>query len=46
MERDDVTYLKEDTNKVHIGRCIDCLDNYIGVKVKNVKYDEKMIFTK
>lgn len=41
VERDDVTYLKEDSDKVHIGRCIDCLDNYISVKVKDIEYDNE-----
>ena len=46
VEREDVTYLKEDSNKVHIGRCIDCLDNYINIKVKDIVYDEKNDFYK
>lgn len=39
VERNDVTYHLDNTGEVHIGRCIDCLDNYIGVKVKEINYD-------
>lgn len=46
VERDDVTYLREDSDNVHIGRCIDCLDNYINIKVKDIKYDEENNFYK
>lgn len=41
IERNDVTYVLDDHGEVHIGRCIDCLDNYVGVKVKSIKHNKK-----
>lgn len=41
IERNDVTYVHDENGEVHIGRSIDCLDNYIGVKVKDISYNKK-----